>query len=132
MLVQDIATETAESVAEVIYPSLDFPANTPARTERAGFELEDEPLVEPRAAAVELLGEFKYIAAALSPRDKSTQDDLVQEMCLAALECAQPNRLSYYLWLAGWRAKDYLRWWLTPMKLATENESVVRQSRARK
>lgn len=127
MILQEIRTETTESVAETMYSSLDLPANTPARSVRAGIAPEDEALLEPRMAAVELLTEFKRLATALSPHDRSTQDDLLQEMCLAALECSQPNQRSYYLWLAGWRAKDYLRWWLTPIKRDRQDGSTSRK-----
>jgi len=74
-----------------------------------------EVMIEPRLAAVELIGVFKRIAAALSPTDRSTQEDLVQEMCLAMLECSKPREKRLLIQLAIWRAKDYLRWWLTPM-----------------
>ena len=127
MTLQETTTETAVSIAETMYPSLDSPTNTPARAPRAGFSPEDEAVLEPRKAAVELLNEFRRLAAALSPRDRSTQDDLLQEMCLAALECSQPNQRSYYLWLAGWRAKDYLRWWLTPIKRDRKDGSTSRK-----
>ncbi len=88
----------------------------------------EELLIEPREAAIAMRDEFERLASALSPLDAATQDDLVQEMCLAALECSQASRRSYFSWLAGWRAKDYLRWWFLPMKrqeeMATEREDI--------
>ena len=51
----------------------------------------------------------------------------LQEMCLAALQCSHSNERSYYLWLAGWRAKDYLRWWLTPMKRTEQEHGEVEE-----
>lgn len=76
--------------------------------ERAG-------LLTPCAAAVELLHEFKLIACALWPEDRSTQDDLVQEMALAALQVSDEHEPGFYCKLGAWRARDYLRWWLIPM-----------------
>jgi hypothetical protein len=76
--------------------------------ERAG-------LLTPGAAAVELLHEFKLIACALWPEDRSTQDDLVQEMALAALQVSDEHEPGFYCRLGAWRARDYLRWWLIPM-----------------
>ena len=132
MINRDVTHETLVETTETTYIPLDASLKTPARstrqertaTRRNRTVAHPESLLDPRAAAVDLLDDFQRLAAALSPRDSSTQDDLVQEMCLAALECTQPNQRSYYLWLAGWRAKDYLRWWLTPMKRneATEPE----------
>lgn len=88
----------------------------------------EEPLIAPRVAAIEMRDEFERLAFALSPLDKAMQDDLVQEMCLAALECTKSNRRSYFSWLAGWRAKDYLRWWFLPLnrqeELAAEPEDI--------
>jgi len=105
MLIEAAQNETSQTLDETCYTSTTEYIQ-PARR---------EDLIEPRVAAVELIEDFKRLAKALSPRDLSTQDDLVQEMCLAALDCTAPNKRSYYTWLAGWRAKDYLRWWLTPM-----------------
>jgi len=76
---------------------------------------EREGLLTPRAAAVELLHEFKIIAMALWPDDRSTQDDLVQEMAQAALEVKDEHEPGFYCRLGAWRARDYLRWWLVPM-----------------
>jgi|GEM_PF-4573151 len=74
------------------------------------------PRLEPRAASVELQSEFQRMARLISPKDRSTQDDLVQEMTLAALECGKPNTRSYYLQLGVSRALNYLRWWTRPMR----------------
>lgn len=74
-----------------------------------------EGLLTPRAAAVELLHEFKLIACALWPDDRSTQDDLVQEMALGALQVRDEHEPGFYCRLGAWRARDYLRWWLIPM-----------------
>jgi hypothetical protein len=78
---------------------------------------ENEGLLSPFTAAVELLHEFRLMASAMVPTDKSTQDDLVQEMALGALTANEPHPASYYLWLGACRAKDYLRWWIEPMRL---------------
>ncbi|HYG77808.1 MAG TPA: hypothetical protein VEK08_22570 [Planctomycetota bacterium] len=71
--------------------------------------------LHPRDAAVELLHEFTVIARAMWPQDKSIQDDLVQEMALAAIHCREPHTPSFYCSLGAWRARDYLRWWLIPI-----------------
>ncbi len=78
----------------------------------------NEPL-HPRQAAVELQPDFRSIARQLCPGDLSTQDDLVQEMSLAALLCREPQTRSMFRWLAGWRAVDYLRWWTLPLRMRT-------------
>ena len=117
MLTDTILNQSVNTLEAILYTPAS--AGLPGSRRFASPErqaLDGDDLIEPRAAAVELLPDFKRIAAALSPRDVSTQDDLVQEMCLAALDCKHANRLTYYKWLAGWRAKDYLRWWLSPMK----------------
>jgi len=80
---------------------------------------ERDGMLSPREAAVQLLHEFTVIARAMWPQDKSTQDDLVQEMAHAALRCREPNTPSFYCSLGAWRARDYLRWWLLPMLRAT-------------
>lgn len=73
------------------------------------------PVLEPRAAAVDLQDAFRRLARALRPGDASTQDDLAQEMSLAALECAKPHTESYFLQLGVSRALNYLRWWDEPL-----------------
>src|SRR5262249_15013977 len=68
-------------------------------------------LLAPREAAVALQPDFRALARLLSRRDRSTRDDLVQEMSLAALECAESHTRSFFLRLGFSRALNYLRWW---------------------
>ncbi|MEI6235362.1 MAG: hypothetical protein WCT04_20080 [Planctomycetota bacterium] len=101
---------------DITYSSSTYTSASPVSLNqqvRRGVPLDAVPrdLLEPTVAAVDLIDDFKRLASALRPRDPSTQDDLVQVMCQAALECSNSNERSYYMWLAGWRAKDYLRWW---------------------
>ena len=77
-----------------------------------GSAVQSEPMLAPRAAAVELREDFTRLAVALSPKDRSTRDDLVQEMCLAVLLCRDDQTRSFYISAALWRARDYLRWWV--------------------
>ena len=76
--------------------------------------------LHPRAAAVELQPEFRSLARQLCPRDKSTQDDLVQEMSLAVLLTREPQTASTFRLVATWRATDYLRWWRNETRRAEE------------
>jgi hypothetical protein len=80
-------------------------------------------LLMPRQAAVELQDTFRWLARALRPGDKSTQDDLVQEMSLGALNCGEPHTRSYFLQRGVSRAVDYLRWWDEPLTGPLEAES---------
>ncbi|MCZ7646913.1 MAG: hypothetical protein M5U26_16765 [Planctomycetota bacterium] len=66
-------------------------------------------LLEPREAAVRLLGDFRRIAAKLAPRDRALQDDLAQEMALAALQAPCAHRAAFFRGLGAWRARDHLR-----------------------
>lgn len=68
-------------------------------------------LLEPRVAAVELLPEFRRMAKRLARGDRSTQDDLVQEMALAALQIKTPQTRGTYLEWGSWHAAHYLEWW---------------------
>jgi hypothetical protein len=72
-------------------------------------------LLEPRVAAVELLPAFRCLARRLAPDDRSTQDDLAQEMALGALTLSKPQAREMYLILGSWRATNYLEWWRGPM-----------------
>ncbi|MCY3018224.1 MAG: hypothetical protein NTW87_04225 [Planctomycetota bacterium] len=98
--------------------------------ERRGHEALSEltetrmPLLEARAAAVELQDTFRLLARALRPGDNSTQDDLVQEMCLGALKCSDAlHTRSYFLQLGVARALNYLRWWDEPLTGPLDAES---------
>ena len=83
-------------------------------------------LLEPRDAAVKLLDRFRRFARLLTPGDKSTQDDLTQEMALGALRCKLPHTRSYFVQLGVGRALNYLRWWeqplCVPLHTITEDE----------
>lgn len=72
-----------------------------------GGELE----IAPRVAAIELLETYRILAKALCPKDVHLQEDLMQEMALATLECASPRTPSGFCVIAMWRARDYLRQW---------------------
>ena len=65
--------------------------------------------IEPREAALRFQHEFKFMAKELARRDPYLQDDLVQEMSLAVLEETEKATESFFLWLACWRAKDFLK-----------------------
>jgi hypothetical protein len=78
---------------------------------RFDLPLAGPDLFYPNVAAVELLPEFRSLARQMAPGDKSTQDDLVQEMALAALLVREPQTVSTYRFVACWRAYKYLRWW---------------------
>ena len=99
MLVNEFETKTANT-------------NADKGTECGGSAMQNEPMLAPRAAAIELREDFTRLAAALSPRDHSTRDDLVQEMCLSALLCADDHTKSFFVSAALWRAKNYLKWWI--------------------
>ncbi len=83
----------------------------PRRRLRFNPEGESNALLHPRQAAVELQDDFRSMARQLCPRDRSTQDDLAQEMALAILLCPEPQTRSHFRLVACWRAQDYLRWW---------------------
>jgi hypothetical protein len=74
----------------------------------------ERELIEPRVAAVKLLRDFRKLAREMAPDDWSTQDDLVQEMALAALKLRKPQRRMAYINLGYWHALDYLKWWYGP------------------
>lgn len=74
-----------------------------------GCEVEVE--LEPQAAAVSLLETYRILAKALCPKDVHLQEDLMQEMALATLECREPRTPSGFCVVALWRARDYLRQW---------------------
>lgn len=86
-------------------------------------EKAEPELIYPRVAAVELLPDFRALAKQMAPRDPSTQDDLVQEMALAALLLHEPQTRSTYRLLAVWRASNYLHWWRFPMFTAGDKRS---------
>jgi len=81
------------------------------RARRAVLTQDDDRLLLPRVAALEMQAQFRTLARQLAPRDKSTQDDLVQEMALACILATEPQSRSSFRLIAVWRAKDYLRWW---------------------
>lgn len=65
-------------------------------------------LIKPRRAAIKLQGRFRRCARRLAENDRATQDDLVQEMCLAVLQCKEPANASFFMSRAKSRAYDYL------------------------
>ena len=65
--------------------------------------------LEPRVAAETLLGAFRSQAENLRPFDPAMQDDLVQEMALAVLLETKSATQNFFLTLALWRARDFLR-----------------------
>jgi len=67
--------------------------------------------IAPRVAAIELLETYRILAKALCPKDVHLQEDLMQEMALATLECTSPRTPSGFCVIAMWRAKDYLAQW---------------------
>jgi hypothetical protein len=91
----------------------DRPSRPARRVRRAVLTEDDERMLLPRVAALEMEGEFRTLARHLAPRDKSTQDDLVQEMALACILAPEAKSRSCFRLMAVWRAKDYLRWWRT-------------------
>jgi hypothetical protein len=107
--------------ADDIYHAAVLDAEKPKETLSSKADPNEE-MFEPRQAAVQLQSEYQRLAAVLSPADKSMQDDMVQEMSLAALQCTKPNSRKYYMYLAGWRARDYLRWWTTPIAIRESPE----------
>lgn len=70
-----------------------------------------EAEIEPRVAAVELLPTFRVLARGLCPKDRHLQEDLMQEMALATLQCATARSASSFCVVALWRAKNYLEAW---------------------
>lgn len=82
-------------------------------------------------AAVHMQVEFRHTARKMRPRDRHTQDDLVQEMSKALVECTEPNSLCYFRHLATSRAKDYLRNWFrkSPVDRAAFEASRRKQGR---
>jgi len=70
-----------------------------------------EAEIEPRVAAVELLSTFRVLARGLCPKDRHLQEDLMQEMALATLQCATARTASSFCVVALWRAKNYLHAW---------------------
>lgn len=91
----------------------------------------DEPRMAPRVAAVGLLDDFKRLARALCPTDRSTRDDLVQEMCLSTLECKREHTVSFYRSKALWAAKAWLRWWILEIEMREQHREDLRE-RARR
>lgn len=69
---------------------------------------QEHQMLEPRDAAELLLCDFRLVALDLC-YDRTLQEDLVQEMALAALKISGPHTRAYYLQLGRWRAKTYLR-----------------------
>lgn len=65
--------------------------------------------IEANAAAELLYPRFQAYAARLAPSDPSLQDDLTQEMALAVLRVKGLHRPRFYLVVALWRGKDYLK-----------------------
>ncbi len=64
----------------------------------------------PADAAVRLQGKFRWLAARLATKNPHLQDDLVQEMSVAVLECSGDNTDSFYCVRAESRALDYLEY----------------------
>ncbi|HYF49498.1 MAG TPA: hypothetical protein VEJ63_08835 [Planctomycetota bacterium] len=92
------------------------------RVIRSVLTPDDDRMLLPRVAALEMQDEFRTLARQIAPRDKSTQDDLVQEMALACILAPEAKSRSCFRLLAVWRAKDYLRWWHTRRLLEAEKE----------
>ena len=65
-------------------------------------------MLRPRRAAKELQSTFRNIARRLAPKKWEVQDDLVQEMSLAVLQCDQPATRSYFVHRAKSRAINHL------------------------
>ncbi|HEY3323163.1 MAG TPA: hypothetical protein VGP72_22105 [Planctomycetota bacterium] len=84
-------------------------------------------LLYPRQAAVEMLNEFRSIARQLAPKDRSTQDDLVQEMAMAALLLRQPQTRSTFRFIAAWHAQNYLVWWYRPMRKSKQKDDFAEE-----
>lgn len=63
----------------------------------------------PEEAAVAFYRGFRRIARRMAPNDRAMQDDLTQEMALGALQAGRPGPRRFFLVLAVWRAKDFLR-----------------------
>ena len=68
----------------------------------------ESSMLRPRRAAKKLQRAFRNIAWRLAPMKWDVQEDLVQEMSLAVLECEQPATRSYFLYRAKSRALNYL------------------------
>lgn len=68
-----------------------------------------EEKLHPAEAAVALRKNFRQIAKKLAPKDRALQEDLAQEMALAALQCKRPAAGKFFCTLGEWRAKDFLR-----------------------
>lgn len=60
-------------------------------------------------AALQLQPEFRSIARQLERRDRSLQDDLVQEMSLAVLQQKRTASLKWFLYCGVYAARNYLK-----------------------
>ena len=70
----------------------------------------ESSMLRPRRAAKKLQRAFRNIAWRLAPMKWEVQEDLVQEMSLAVLECEQPATRSYFVHRAKSRALNYLEY----------------------
>jgi len=72
--------------------------------------LNEADLIEPAVAAVRYQFSFGWMARRLRPEDLALQDDLIQEMSLAVLQCEKPATRKYFLDRALSRAINYLEY----------------------
>ena len=70
----------------------------------------ESSMLRPRRAAKKLQRAFRNIAWRLAPGKWEVQEDLIQEMSLAVLECDQPATRSYFVHRAKSRALNYLEY----------------------
>jgi hypothetical protein len=66
--------------------------------------------MSPGEIAVRYQSMFAGIAQHLARKDRTLQDDLIQEMTLCVLEHDKPATQSFILTHALWRARDYLKY----------------------
>lgn len=64
---------------------------------------------DPHEAVLELHPLLRRLSRLYGGKDSWLRDDLYQEMVLAILSCAEPQRMGYFMDLAEWRAIDVVR-----------------------
>ena len=64
--------------------------------------------LNPRIAVLELQGSFRYFARRFANKNPALQDDLVQEMSLAVLQCDHDANVTFFIERGKSRALDYL------------------------
>ena len=87
-----------QSVSDTGYNSVDTPSMGSLKGK----------VSDPKLAAVEMLGTFRYFARKMAPKNPSLQDDLTQEMSLAVVSCNHAANRTFFTQRAKFAAFHYL------------------------